>query len=304
MWLCGGGNLPPQVRVDTGIAHAQFLSQAGLLAWLVIATFIDIDEQTIPDAVTIPGALLGLLLAAVLPFSLLPTWPNGVIEPLLAASPAPFPLRYLQPQGLALACLMYLGWWFVIWPKTITFRHGYVKAGRYMLASMLRHPAIRWFLFLVLVGLAGIAATWWRGGLAWQALFSSLVGMIWGGAMVWGVRIVGTIALRREAMGFGDVTFLAMIGTYLGWQSTTFVFFIAPFTGVILALAQWLFTGKPAIPYGPFLAAASAVVLFAWPVLWSDYELVFHLGWGIPLIGFVCLLLMGGMLSVWRRFAY
>ena len=39
-----------------------------------------------------------------------------------------------------------------------------------------------------------------------------------GGLIVWGGRIVATHALKMEAMGFGDVTLVAMIGAYLGWQ--------------------------------------------------------------------------------------
>ena len=49
--------------------------------------------------------------------------------------------------------------------------------------------------------------------------------------------MVGSLALRREAMGFGDVTLMAMIGAFLGWQAAVLTFFLAPFFG--LAHALW-----------------------------------------------------------------
>ncbi|MDA0660401.1 MAG: A24 family peptidase [Planctomycetota bacterium] len=301
VWLCQGGNLPLHLPCDVTIAHAQFLSQACLIVWMTIATFIDIDEQTIPDLVTIPGALMGLVIAVVLPASSLPTWSHGKIEPLHLASPAGFPGHLADWPAVLLGVLIYLGWWFAIWPKTICLRHGYAAAVRYLVGSMRRHRAFSLYVLLSVAGSLAIVYVGRTGGISWQSLLSALLGLAWGGAMVWGVRIVGTLALGREAMGFGDVTLLAMIGAYLGWQSVTFVFFIAPFTGVLLALTQWLLTGRPAIPYGPFLCAATLVVLFTWPALWERNELVFRLGIGIPVIGLMCLFLMGGMLMAWRR---
>ena len=50
----------------------QFVSHAILIGLMLVATFIDFDEKTIPDEITIPGTLLGLLLAAVWPDSHLP----------------------------------------------------------------------------------------------------------------------------------------------------------------------------------------------------------------------------------------
>ena len=78
-----------------------------------------------------------------------------------------------------------------------------------------------------------------------------------GGVAVWLVRIVGSLALGQEAMGFGDVTLMGMIGAFLGWQPALLVFFLAPFTGVLIAVSQWLLTGRKDIAYGPFLCLAA-----------------------------------------------
>ena len=103
-------------------------------------------------------------------------------------------------------------------------------------------------------------------------LASSGLGFLVGGGLVWGIRILGTLAFGREAMGMGDVHLLAAVGAALGWADPIRIFFIAPF----LALA-WIAGGRlismfrgargRELPYGPHLAAATLVVLYARPWL-------------------------------------
>ena len=60
-----------------------------------------------------------------------------------------------------------------------------------------------------------------------------------GGGLTWGVRIFGSLAFRKEAMGFGDVTLMGMIGAFLGWQAAVMTFFLGAFLG--LGHAVWKF---------------------------------------------------------------
>ena len=64
----GGARIVPPI----GSLHWQFFSHAILFGLMLAASFIDIDEKIIPDAITVPGTLLGLLLATIVPMSLLP----------------------------------------------------------------------------------------------------------------------------------------------------------------------------------------------------------------------------------------
>ncbi|HEX4070960.1 MAG TPA: A24 family peptidase, partial [Planctomycetaceae bacterium] len=98
----------------------------------------------------------------------------------------------------------------------------------------------------------------------WHGLAWSLAAGLIGGGLCAFVRGLSGLILRREALGFGDVTLLAMIGTFIGWQPTVFVFVLAPLCGLVCTVPLRLVSHKAYLPYGPFLAAATIVVLFSW----------------------------------------
>jgi leader peptidase (prepilin peptidase)/N-methyltransferase len=65
------------------------------------------------------------------------------------------------------------------------------------------------------------------------------------------------VVIPREAMGFGDVKFLACIGAFLGWQAIFFTLVMSSVIGAIVGGGLMLVTrGKEGgrIPYGPYLA--------------------------------------------------
>jgi len=78
--------------------------------------------------------------------------------------------------------------------------------------------------------------------------------------------VTDRIVLPREAMGFGDVTFMAAIGAFLGWQATIFSLVVSSFIGALvgglLILLGRHARSKP-IPYGPYIAAAAGLWMFA-----------------------------------------
>jgi prepilin signal peptidase PulO-like enzyme (type II secretory pathway) len=300
-WEINGGLLPAPLTPPMADAHVQYFSHIFLLSLMTVATFIDFDEKTIPDAITVPGLLLGLLLAAVWPNSHLPIFntDTGAIENLQIVSPRSWP-AYLseEPRWLAVAVALYLAWCLAVTPAVLTMRHGLVRAVRYWLASMFKHGTIWRFVLLAALGTGWIFTIWFVGGGHWQGLFSAIVGMAFGGGLVWSVRIIAGAALRKEAMGFGDVTLMAMIGAFVGWQPSMYIFFLAPFLGILIALAQFLVTRRPDIAYGPYLCAATVVAVLLWGRIWTNWlEDIFALGWLIPTALAVCLVLMGVMLG-------
>ena len=92
-------------------------------------------------------------------------------------------------------------------------------------------------------------------------LLSSLLGMLVGGAWVWGARIGGTLAFGKEAMGMGDVDLMASVGAVTGWIVPSVAFFVAPFFGLAWALGLLVRRRQRELPYGPWLAVATLVVM-------------------------------------------
>jgi leader peptidase (prepilin peptidase) / N-methyltransferase len=107
-------------------------------------------------------------------------------------------------------------------------------------------------------------------GFAW-----SLAGGLCGVGITWIVRVCSSRILGREALGLGDVTLMGLIGCFLGWQPTIFVFLVAPLCGLAAIVPLRLFSTRTYIPYGPFLAAGTIIVLCSWRWLWISSRLVF-----------------------------
>ncbi len=82
--------------------------------------------------------------------------------------------------------------------------------------------------------------------------------------------VTDKLVLPREAMGFGDVKFMAAIGAFLGWKATVFSLVVSSFLGAIvggtLILLKRHERANP-IPYGPYIAAAAAIWIFTGPPL-------------------------------------
>jgi leader peptidase (prepilin peptidase)/N-methyltransferase len=119
--------------------------------------------------------------------------------------------------------------------------------------------------------------TWWTAFSQHPAI-AGLLGSLWGYfagcGIVWGIRIFGTLAFGKEAMGLGDVHLMGAAGAVIGWLPVILAFFIAPFFGLAWAGFQMFFKKIRQIPYGPFLSLGIFVVM------------IFH-DWILNRIGFM-----------------
>lgn len=72
------------------------------------------------------------------------------------------------------------------------------------------------------------------------------------------------LVLPREAMGLGDVKFMAAIGAFLGWQGVVFSLALSSVLGSVVGLSLIGLGWKPGrLAYGPYISAAAAIWIFA-----------------------------------------
>jgi leader peptidase (prepilin peptidase) / N-methyltransferase len=107
---------------------------------------------------------------------------------------------------------------------------------------------------------------------AWAGLLTSLIGLVAGGGSLWLVAVLGKMAFKKDAMGFGDVKLLGAIGAFLGWQGVLFTVMLSSLLGSVIGLLfiiggrhEW----QSKIPYGPYLALG-ALIWTLWGVNWWE----------------------------------
>ena len=125
---------------------------------------------------------------------------------------------------------------------------------------------------------------------------AAIIGLLIGSALVLWIALLAETILRKEAMGFGDVKFLGMIGAFCGWQGAIFTVFGGAIVGTIwitLSLIWQKAFGRSApvappaetpdgettelkmgahVPFGPMLAIAAALYfLFAEPYVLAHF---------------------------------
>jgi leader peptidase (prepilin peptidase) / N-methyltransferase len=285
-WEVAAGCLTP-IAADGSLFETQpatLLARWGshllFVTLLAAATWIDMRYRVIPDWITVTGVVLGLATAALLPEPFLPVgWEQersfaapAILPDVLAAfgglrtTPGPAWLGGLpHAGGLALAGIIFLAWWFFCTAPFLEFE----RPGT--MSLMLREPRT----LVLIAGLGGIVITWLTGGQRFAALQSSLIGLAVAGGLVWAVREGASRAMGREAMGFGDVTLMAMIGAWLGWQPSILVFFMATFLGLAHGLLGLMLHRDNELPYGPSLCLATVLVIVGWRPLWAQVGVFF-----------------------------
>ncbi len=245
-----------------------------LLALLIAATFIDIEHFIIPDEITWGGTAAGVLLSFLLP------------EMMQASSR----LAALG-SSIAAAAFGYGLLWLIVELGKVAFgskRHRFDNEEPFALRQ------------------EGEAVTLQIGSetLCWEDIFSresdELVlecasASVPGASPVLRFRhdrmivaneetplrelsaITGTlraVVIPREAMGFGDVKFIAAIGAFLGWQAVLFTLCAGSIIGCLAALAG-IFLARDRtgarVPFGPFLALGAIIWLFGGEEISKSY---------------------------------
>ena len=94
---------------------------------------------------------------------------------------------------------------------------------------------------------------------------NAIEGMLIGGIVFLIITVMGGIIAGREAMGYGDVKFIASLGLYFGFANMVAIIFMSFLIGAILSLLLILFRVKKAneyIAFGPFIVIACYIAIF------------------------------------------
>jgi leader peptidase (prepilin peptidase)/N-methyltransferase len=105
-------------------------------------------------------------------------------------------------------------------------------------------------------------------GLAW-----SLAGMVAGASVTEIIRSLAHKILGFHALGSGDVTLMAMIGAFIGWQPVLCTLAIAPLAGIAIGLPAFILSRRSFIAFGPCLCLAAIIVICSWRQLWEGQKL-------------------------------
>lgn len=278
---------------------ARFAAHGVLGSLLAMATLVDLRYRVIPDCITVPGTLAGLLLVTLIPEILLPVAcevPREYAPPLLIRDVlgafGPLACGSAENTGTRpwLAMLGFVAWWSVCTSPTAgvrpwrDIRFGILAAG------------------LVAVACVSLGeTTTGRAALRASGLEASLLGAIVSGGLVLATRAAASRAVGREAMGMGDVTLMAMVGSWCGWQAGVVAFFLAAFIGLVQGAWGWLRHRDNELPYGPSLSLASVAVILGWRHIWEMGRPLLEAPAQMAATLIVVVVLTGLTLAVWAR---
>ena len=274
------GQLPSELAtVDCQMLWLRLMAHLILASLLIAASWIDLRERVIPDAITVPGVLGGLAWNASLPATLLPVGrevPRSFATPLVESdvlgafgplAATPLPTWLTGPAGLALMGMVFAVWWWFGLPPG---QPGNVPAET---PDDVTGSSPAWLSATVAVtGGLGLTATWLIGGRHWAGLVTALMGLLVSAGIIWATRAGASRALGREAMGFGDVTLMAMAGAWLGWQACLLACLLAVFIGLFHGISQLLRHSESELPFGPSLCLGLGLVILAWRSIWTAAE--------------------------------
>ena len=95
----------------------------------------------------------------------------------------------------------------------------------------------------------------------------ALIGAVLGYVLLWAVKLAAEKALKKPALGVGDIHMMAMVGAFTGPEGALVTIFLGSLAGLVIGVPVTLARGKNQLmgtylPLGVFLAIGAAVSLF------------------------------------------
>jgi leader peptidase (prepilin peptidase)/N-methyltransferase len=246
------------------------LLASSLCLGLVVGSFANVLIHRVPrrESIVFPGSRCPACLAAIPWYLNVPLLSWLVLRGRCRECKAPISPRYPLVEalmgGLFMACAWLWGpsldtlaaWCFCL----LCVALGLVDLEHQLLPDRLTYPGIA-------LGLAFspfVHHTTWRQSLVGAAL----------GAAIPALLILAYALFKVEAMGWGDVKFLAMIGAFLGWRGVLLCLLLGALLGSLIGGAYIALSGKgrrTPLPFGTFLSAGALASLFFGARVWGWY---------------------------------
>ena len=261
---------------DVAIAYWVFVSL------LIAATFIDFEHFIIPDEITLGGVVVGVLACVVVPQLMLTDERWRALLTSLASAALGYALLWLVLEGGKLAfgkkrirldAPTPFTWTragedadFVVGEEKGLWSDNFARESDQLLLEC----------SAVVIDQRDLGATTLRFHYNRVAFGNEEVQLDTLGTIT---GVVRELQIPREAMGRGDLKFLAAIGAFLGWRAVLFSVFAGSLLGSIVGIVT-LVIGKRVwsakLPFGPYLAAGALVWMFFGDAL---------IGWYMGLLG-------------------
>ena len=260
-------------------AYEPFASILVLAVALVIGSFLNVCIYRLPlgESIVFPGSRCPKCGAAVRPWHNVPIVSWLLLRARCAACHEPISWRY--PAVEALTGIAVVALWRGFGPSW-----GFAIAAVFTLMMIVLfftdydHQLLPDLVTLPGFGV-GLAAAWFNpflGDPGWPRIVAAVVGAALGSGVLWGIGELYSRLRGVEAMGFGDVKMMALVGVFTGPAGVAVTLFAASVVGAVIGLALIPLKGKTlqnALPFGCFLAPAAVIAL-----LWGRAAVMAYLG--------------------------
>ncbi len=256
-----------------GLSPALSLVYCVLIAGFIAATFIDFEHFIIPDEITLGGAVAGVLLSVLVPGMHDTTLSSrSVLQSLIGIGVGAGVIYAI----LRLGKLLFGRQRYELPPETkVRFEETKLVMPNHEIhyEEMFYRPSDTLYVQaqnvnLVLKDLSGPLPekTWQNATLSLNPSLLKVDEESFNPEEVHSLEVVtDLIVIPREAMGLGDVKFMAAIGAFLGWKAVVFSLMASAVIGsvvgvTLIALKRQSWSGR--LPYGPYIAVAATLWIF------------------------------------------
>jgi leader peptidase (prepilin peptidase)/N-methyltransferase len=256
------------------------------LVGAAIGSFLNVVIHRIPreQSIVFPNSACPQCHAAIKPYDNIPILSYVILRGRCRNCGTGISIRY--PAVEALTAVLFV---LVTWHDRLSFALGFdlafaaailalvfIDAEHMILPNAITYPGIIFAILtrILLPYLAGPAhfddlpqlLNFFPGLPVWVvSLIGAAIGALAGGGSLWFLGFAWEKLRGVEAMGFGDVKMMLMVGAFLGWRLTILTILLAAFTGSIAGIIVVIRRGnrnlQTMLPFGIFLGIGSIVSL-------------------------------------------